>query len=85
MKMVSIQDLKRHLSKFLALAASGTRVVVTRHKRPLAELGPAEFAHLHVGARFGRAKLRPAVREAATKGLYLRYLTDDRRGAAPER
>ncbi len=80
MKMVSIQELKRNLSKFLSMAAAGVHVVVTRHKKPLAQLGPANLAHVHVGARFGHGKLRPAARQSVTKGLYLKYLADDRRG-----
>lgn len=85
MKVVSVHELKRNLSRFLAMAAAGTRVLVTRHRKPVAELGPAELANVHVGSRFGRGKLRPAVPKAATSGWYLRYLSEDRRGGKADR
>lgn len=79
MRQVSIQELKKHLSAVLAEVAAGAQVLVTRHKRPLAHLSPAELQHVHVGAKFGRARIKPLFR-AKTGGLYLEFLDDDRGG-----
>ena len=78
MKTVSIDDLKRNLSAFVAEAAGGERIVITRHGRPVASLTRADLEHVHVGSRAGRAVLRPLLK-AATKGAYLDVLADDRR------
>lgn len=40
MERVSVRDLKNRLSAYLRRVESGTRVVVTDHGRPVAELGP---------------------------------------------
>jgi prevent-host-death family protein len=77
MKRVSIQDLKRHLSAMIEAAAEGERILVTRHERPVATLGPVEAAHVHVGDRFGSATLVPLLR-APTRGGYLQALREDR-------
>lgn len=78
MKTVSIDELKRNLSAFIDEAAKGERIVITKHRRPVAALAPATPEHVHVGKRFGRAKLRPLFK-AATKGAYLDVLLEDRR------
>jgi prevent-host-death family protein len=80
MKQVSIQELKRHLSALLAEAAAGETVVVTRHRRPVAQLTSADLDHLRPGARHGRGKLVPLLK-GATGERYLDVLADDRRGA----
>jgi len=85
MKMIPIQQLKRRLSEFLAQARSGARLVITRHKKPVALLTSAELESVRVGSRFGRGKLRPALDRAATGGKYLAVLADDRRGDADGR
>jgi prevent-host-death family protein len=79
MKTVSIDELKRNLSALVTDAAGGARIVITRHGRPVASLTRADLEHVHVGARAGRATLRPLFR-AATRGAYLDVLADDRRG-----
>jgi prevent-host-death family protein len=79
MKTVSIHELKRNLSAFVADAAGGERILITRHGRPVASLAAADLEHVHVGTRTGRAALRPLFK-AATKGAYLDVLADDRRG-----
>jgi prevent-host-death family protein len=78
MKTVSIDELKRNLSTFLAEAAEGEHIVITRHRRPIASLTRAGLEHVHVGARAGRGHLRPLLK-SATKGAYLDVLADDRR------
>lgn len=76
-KTASIQDLKRNLSAFVGAAEAGERVVVTRHERPVAIMGPAQPAHVHVGDRFGKAVLAPVLK-APTRGRYLDALQEDR-------
>jgi prevent-host-death family protein len=78
MKTVSIDDLKRNLSAFVADAAGGERIIITRQGRPVASLTRADLEHVHVGSRAGRAALRPLLK-SATKGAYLDVLADDRR------
>jgi prevent-host-death family protein len=78
MKTVSVDELKRHLSSFIDQAATGARILITKHRRPVASLSPADVEHLHVGPKFGRGALRPLLR-APTKGKYLEVLNDDRR------
>ena len=78
MKTVSIYELKRHLSSFVDQAAAGARILITRHRRPVASLSPADVEHLHVGSRFGRARLQPVL-SAPTRGKYLEILDEDRR------
>ncbi|MBI2204980.1 MAG: type II toxin-antitoxin system Phd/YefM family antitoxin [Candidatus Rokubacteria bacterium] len=80
MKTVSIDELKRNLSSFIDQAASGERIVITRHRRPVAALAPAGSQHVHIGSRFGRARLKPALK-GPTKGAYLDVLIEDRRPA----
>ena len=38
--IVGIAELRRHLSEYLLRAQAGDRLIVTRHNRPVAELGP---------------------------------------------
>jgi len=77
-KTVSIDELKRHLSSMIDLAAAGTRILITKHRRPVATLTPAGADHLHTGSKFGRGALKPLLR-APTQGKYLEVLEDDRR------
>ena len=83
-KTVSIQDLKRRLSSLLAETAGGERVLITRHRRPIATLVPAGTEHLHTGSRFGRASLRP-LRSRPGLRRYLEVLLDDRRAGREEK
>ena len=78
MKTVSVDELKRHLSAFIDQAAGGARIVITKHRRPVASLFPADVEHLHVGKKCGRGALKPLLR-APTRGTYLEVLEDDRR------
>lgn len=76
MVWVPVHELKRRLSAYLRRAASGERIVVTLHNRPIAALGRAA-GDVHAGARFGRASLASALRRA-TRGRYLEVLRADR-------
>ena len=77
MKTVSIDELKRNLASLVA-AAGGERILITRHRRPVASLSRADLEHVHLGALAGRASLKPLLR-AATRGAYLEVLIEDRR------
>lgn len=77
MKQVSIQDFKASLSAAVAEAEAGETIVITRHRTPVAQLGPAATAHVHYGTRVGTGRIRPAVKRG-TGGRYLSALLDDR-------
>jgi antitoxin (DNA-binding transcriptional repressor) of toxin-antitoxin stability system len=40
MKDINVSELKAHLSKYLRMAARGTRIVVKDREEPIAEIGP---------------------------------------------
>jgi len=77
MKQISVQDLKARLSAAVADAQSGSTIVVTRHNKAVAQLGPARSHQLHQGQRAGSGPLKPALKRG-TKGRYLAVLLDDR-------
>lgn len=77
MERVSIQDLKADLSGAISRAESGDTIVITRHKTPVAQLGPARFPFVHQGRRAGAARLRPAVKPGR-HGRALAILLEDR-------
>ena len=79
MKQVSIQDLKATLSAAVAEAEAGRTIVITRHREPVAQLGPARTDHVQRGARVGTGRIRPALKRG-TKGRALAVLQDDRGG-----
>ena len=77
MKRVSIQDLKAGLSAAVAEAEAGRTIVITRHRAPVAQLGPAHPERVHRGARVGVGRIQPALKRG-TKGRYLTMLLEDR-------
>lgn len=77
MKQISIQDLKAQLSAAVAEAESGETIVITRHNKPVARLGPAGPRHLHRGEAAGTGRLRPAIKRG-TNGRYMEVLAEDR-------
>jgi prevent-host-death family protein len=77
MKQISIQDLKARLSAAVAEAEAGETILVTRHKEPVAQLGPAGPAYARLPTRAGGTKLQPAIKRG-TKGRYLAVLLEDR-------
>ena len=83
MLKVPIHELKRRLSELIALAESGTPLLITRHRRVVAQLQPPD-AHLHVGSRFGNGELGPLLK-GPTGGRYLDIIADDRRGGRDDR
>lgn len=79
MKMVPMQKLKRQLSAYVAEAAHGERIVVTKHNRPVVTLSASDFDYCHVGARFRKGGLKSLFRNV-TKGEGLAALLEDRYG-----
>jgi antitoxin (DNA-binding transcriptional repressor) of toxin-antitoxin stability system len=83
-QQVSLQDLKRHLARWIGLAAAGETIEVTRYRRPIARLGPADVGGLHVGAEVGRWQLRPLPGlRGGTRALEI--LEEDRGAESEER
>ena len=80
MKTVSIYVLKQELASVIAETQAGADVLITRHNKPVARLTRPGTEHLHRGSSFGKASLKPAVRNR-TAGRYLEFLAEDRRGA----
>jgi hypothetical protein len=78
MKTVSLDELKRNLASLVAAVTGGERILITRHRRPVASLSRVDLEHVHVGAQAGRASLKPLLR-AATRGAFLKVLVKDRR------
>lgn len=77
MKQVSIKDLKAGVAAVVAEAEAGHSVLVTRHNRPVAILGPVRRPGVHRGAAVGKGGLTPAVK-VGTAGRVLAVLADDR-------
>ena len=84
MKTVSIDELKRSLSALVDEAATGARILITKHRRPVACLSAADMEHVHIGTRFGRGALKPLFK-APTQGRYLEVLDSDRRPSTGRR
>ena len=77
MEQMSIQDLKARLSGAVAAAESGATILITRHREPVARLGPAQPPGVHRGARVGTGRLVPAMAKG-TGGHSLALLLEDR-------
>lgn len=84
MKRVAIDELKRSLSSLVDQAAAGARILITKHRRPVASLSAADMAPVHIGACFGRGALKPLLK-APTQGRYLEVLDSDRRPSTGRR
>ncbi len=80
MKSVSIHGLKQELASVIAETQAGTDVLITRRNKPVARLTRPGMEHLHLGTRFGKTNLKPAVRNR-TAGRHLEFLAEDRRGS----
>jgi len=77
MSEISVQDLKARLSGAIAEAEAGQTLVITRHKTPVAQLGPAVVAAVRRGRRVGLGRLVPVLK-AGTRGRALAALLEDR-------
>ena len=78
---MSLQELKRHLSRLVDRARAGERIVITRYRQPVAELGSPSTTGLRTGAAYGTGLDGPPL-DKATGGRYLDVLEEDRREAA---
>ena len=77
MKSVPINGLKQELASIIAEAEAGNEVLITKHNKPVARLTRPGTEHLHTGAQFGKARLKPAVK-GKTAGRYLQLREEDR-------
>ena len=77
MSEISVQDLKARLSAAIADAEAGHTLVITRHRSPVAQLGPAAVAAVRKGSRVGRGRLVPVLK-GGTRGRALAALLEDR-------
>ena len=60
MKVINVTELKANLSKYLRMAARGTRIVVNDRDEPVAQIGPLEKDSLSWRERLAReGRLRP--------------------------
>jgi prevent-host-death family protein len=66
MKSINVTELKANLSKYLRLAARGTRIVVNDRHEPVAELGPPQPGTAPWHQRLARlGRLRPGTQDWA--------------------
>jgi len=64
MKVVSVSELKAHLSQYLRLAARGVRITVRDRDKPVAELGPTPAEPLAWRDRLAaEGRLRPGTQD----------------------
>ncbi len=77
MKIVPMYELKQELASVVAEAEAGNDVLITKHNKPIARLTRPESVHLHLGAKFGKARLKPAMK-GKTAGRYIQILEEDR-------
>lgn len=64
MMAINVTELKAHLSKYLRLAARGTRIVVKDRDEPIAQLGPLEVGGLTWRDRLAReGRLQPGTQD----------------------
>jgi antitoxin (DNA-binding transcriptional repressor) of toxin-antitoxin stability system len=77
MKIVPMYGLKQGLASMVAEAEAGHDVLITKHNKPIARLTRPESEHLHLGSRFGKTRLKPALK-GKTAGRYLQILEEDR-------
>ena len=77
MSEISVQDLKARLSGAIAQAEAGQTLVITRHRAPVAQLGPATAAAVRRGKRAGQGRLVPLLK-TGTRGRALAALLEDR-------
>lgn len=83
MRAISLQELKRRLGHFVERARAGETIVITMHRKPVAQLTSAVPPGDHVGENFGKGAPQRLC-DNATNGAYLRVLLEDRYGG-PER
>jgi antitoxin (DNA-binding transcriptional repressor) of toxin-antitoxin stability system len=66
MKSINVTELKAHLSKYLRMAARGTRIIVKDRDEPIAQLGPLESEPMAWRDRLAQeGRLRPGTQNWA--------------------
>jgi antitoxin (DNA-binding transcriptional repressor) of toxin-antitoxin stability system len=64
MKAIKVTELKAHLSKYLRMAARGTRIVIKDRDEPIAQLGPLEVGVPSWRERLAQAgRIRPGTQD----------------------
>lgn len=78
MKAIKVTELKNHLSRYLRLAARGTRIVVHDRDQPIAEIGPLNSTAAGWHDRLAaEGRLRPGTqRWASLRISKLRHAVD---------
>ena len=76
MERVPVQELKARLSAVVAAAEAGETVVITRHGKPVARLGPADPPHVQRGRLVGEPW--PPGLKTGLGGRALALLLEDR-------
>jgi len=67
MKTVNVSELKANLSRYLRMAARGTRIIVKDRDEPIAELGPLQAEALSWRERLAlERRLRPGTQDWPT-------------------
>ena len=77
MKIVTMNGPKQKPASIVAEAETGNDVLITRNNKPVALLTKPRTEYLHTGSKFGKARLKPAIR-GKTAGRYLRILEENR-------
>lgn len=78
MKKVPLKELKEHLSDWMAEAAAGVPVEITRYNQPYVRLIAAKNQGLHIGSFAGKRGLKSAFKTDPTNGKWLEFLMEDR-------
>jgi prevent-host-death family protein len=66
MKAINVTEFKAHLSKYLRMAARGSRIIVQDRDEPVAQLGPVDKSLLPWRERLAQeGRLRPGTQDWA--------------------
>ncbi len=75
---ISIIDLKKNLSRVFEQAASGVKIIATKHNKPFVAIVPISSSFLAKGKRFGKEKLKSAIQLDPKMPSTLEVLQKDR-------
>ena len=78
MTTVTIQELKQAMAAVLKRVGRGEWIIILKHGKPVARLGPPTEPGLHVGPRFGTGMRITPFGRRMTRGAYLAVIADDR-------
>lgn len=74
---VPIKDLKENLSAYTEKASQGEVIQVTKYNKPYVTILPGQYKGLRIGSKVGQP-LKPSGLKNASKGMYLKFLEEDR-------